>query len=96
MTNWIRADVKRSTGRTRHFLAEMVGDTPVPQKEMPIPAWVEIRDHDGSFYLMYFDADGNYLTNTWHQTSEQAKHQAEFEFGISADEWEPIPASDSQ
>ncbi len=86
----LKADVKGSTGRTKHYLATMVGDTPVPTKEFPIPAWVEISEEGEAFFLSYFNADGSFLTDTWHETLERAKKQAAFEFGIAADEWQEI------
>ena len=91
----LRADVKGSTGRTTHYLATVVDDTPVPTKELPIPAWVEISEENEAFFLSYFDADGTFLTDTWHETLEKAKKQANFEFGITADEWREVLARDS-
>ena len=38
-----------------------------------------------NFYLFGCDADWNTLTDTWHETLENAKEQAEFEYeGVTA------------
>lgn len=86
----LRAAVKQSTGKTKQAVAEFVQGKPVPVKSLPVPAWVEISEEDGSFYLLHFDAEGTCFADTWHPTLEDAKRQAEFEFGISAAEWTSV------
>jgi hypothetical protein len=49
---------------------------------------VEIQPADGAFFLLYLDEHGDCLTDTWHQTLEQAKAQARHEFGIGEDDWD--------
>jgi hypothetical protein len=51
---------------------------------------VTIEPAADAFYLFYFDADGRCLTDTWHQTLEAAKAQAQFEFEITDEEWERL------
>jgi hypothetical protein len=92
MTMRLRATVKASTGNTRHTVGEFVSGKPVPVKTLPVPARVEISEEAGAFYLLHFDAQGTCFADTWHQTLEEAKRQAEFEFGISAGEWIPVPS----
>jgi hypothetical protein len=41
----------------------------------------------GGFYLFYCDSDWNALTDTWHQTVDQAKAQAEFEYEGIHSQW---------
>jgi hypothetical protein len=41
---------------------------------------------DSGFFLFHLCADGS-GTDTWHQTLDDAFHQAEFEFKVSRDEW---------
>ena len=38
------------------------------------------------FYLMHICEDGR-AADTWHETIDDALHQAEFEFGVRADDW---------
>jgi hypothetical protein len=55
-------------------------------------AWVEIEAADGACYLFYFDANGNCLTDTWHETVERAKAQAQFEFETDEGDWKDVDA----
>lgn len=41
---------------------------------------------DEGFYLIYYDSNGNELTDTYHNTITDAEKQAEFEFEIEG--WE--------
>lgn len=41
----------------------------------------------GSFFLIRFSSDGQEVGDTWHQSVEDAKHQAAFEFGDSLGDW---------
>jgi hypothetical protein len=38
------------------------------------------------FYLLHLCADGR-GTDTWHENLADALHQADFEFGVTPDEW---------
>ncbi len=83
----LRARVKRITGATRHL---------ANGSEFPPPAFVEIVEvNDGGrsagFHLEYFDANGEFMTDTWHPTLPEAKAQATYEFETAEDEWMPIP-----
>jgi hypothetical protein len=57
---------------------------------MPVPSELRIVRHDGQqgFWLLYCDASGQELTDTWHQTLEDALHQAEFEFTVKPAHWD--------
>jgi hypothetical protein len=68
----------------------MVNEKPVPVECLPVPAWVEISKVDGAFYLSHFDSEGVCFADTWHQTLDEAKGQAEFEFAISDNKWTTI------
>jgi len=46
--------------------------------------------HDGIFINRYME-NGSWVGDTWHKTIEEAKHQAEFEFGVKTDAWEEVP-----
>jgi hypothetical protein len=89
----MRATVIRATGKTKHTLGEFVAGKPIPITTLPIPAWVEISEEEGAFYLLHFDANGTSIADTWHQTLEEAKRQAEFEFGIAKGEWTVVPSA---
>ena len=46
------------------------------------------RDTEDEFYLFYCDRKWNVITDTCHQSLDDAKSQAAFEFGGVADAWE--------
>jgi len=41
-----------------------------------------------SYYLFYCDENGREVTDTLHDTVEEAQSQAEWEFGVTPEEWE--------
>lgn len=68
------------TGRTRHY----VGLTPVPPpKSLQI---IRYADSDG-MYLIHFDSHGEELTDTFHESLEDAMAQAMWEFSVDPGEW---------
>lgn len=42
---------------------------------------------DNGYYLLYIDCNGNEITDTYHETINQAFEQASYEFNIKNDEW---------
>ena len=80
----IRAKINASKNRTRHLKLE--GGVVAPIGGF---SFVEVvPDGEGAFLLVYLDSEGRELADTWHATVEDAKAQAEFEFGITTDEWQ--------
>ncbi len=71
------------TGNTRHYRDGGL---------LPPPVGLEIAWYPGEtgYYLFYLDGSGDVQTDTWHQTLEDAMHQAEFEFRVKPDEWEAL------
>jgi hypothetical protein len=71
------------TGRTQHFRD---GTT------LPSPHRLRITSFEGDpgFYLLYLDEAGRELTDTYHDTLEQAFEQAQWEFGVLPTEWSII------
>lgn len=70
----------RPTGKTRHFDGN---ELLPPPKELRIVQY----SSDPGYYLLYCDESGNQITDTYHFSVKDAMDQAEFEFGITADEW---------
>jgi len=42
---------------------------------------------DAGYYLIHFAETGEELTDTYHDSCQQAMEQAEFEFGITESDW---------
>ena len=71
-------DRHRATGNCRQLID---GKPQGPARGLAICQY----DGEDVFYLFGCDAEWNTLTDTWHQTLEDALQQAEFEYeGVSA------------
>jgi hypothetical protein len=72
-----------SPGRTQHSLSDSDGVRPFP----PFTSLAITRyGEDPGYYLMHI-CDENLGTDTWHETLEDALHQAEWEFDVRPEEW---------
>jgi hypothetical protein len=72
----------RPTGKTRHYL----GTAQVPPAAML--NIVKYPDDEG-FYLLHIDEDGNEIADTYHDSLEAAKQQANWEYSVRVEEWKP-------
>ena len=79
VVQWTMIDERhRPTKNTRHIVAGV---------EQGPARGLAICQHEGedAYYLFGCDAEWNTLTDTWHQSLEEALEQAEFEYeGVSA------------
>ncbi len=59
---------------------------------MSTPAMLKIAKFEGDtgYYLYYCDSSGVEMTDTWHESLEKAMEQAEFEFQVAKQDWEPV------
>ncbi len=48
---------------------------------------LEITEEDGAFLLFSFDATGQCRGDTWHQTEDEAKRQAQVQYGVPPGAW---------
>lgn len=72
---------KDAKGRTKHT---------INGEPMAAPSQLQISQIDGDpgFYLFYCDAKGNEMNDAYFDTLEQAMEQAQWEFGVSAGDWQ--------
>jgi hypothetical protein len=70
----------RYTGNTRQVVAGVLLG---PANGLAICQY----DGESAFYLFGCDADWNSLSDTWHETLEDAKEQAEFEYEETSQTW---------
>jgi hypothetical protein len=54
---------------------------------MPDPSIVEMCVSDEGYYLIRHTESGEFAGDTWHETREDALHQAEFEYGGRIASW---------
>ena len=80
----LRAVVREVTGNTRH-LWHGAEASPFPD-----PIAVEIVEEEGAFFLFRLDESGECIADTWHETVEAAKAQAEFEYKIKNGDWREV------
>jgi hypothetical protein len=83
----LRADVRRATGRTVHYVAGREDST---IRVAPLPTWVEIRQEDAGVFLLRHTADSVCVADTWHESIDAAKRQAHLEYEIDETEWHRI------
>src|SRR6202047_3181974 len=75
-----------SPGRTVHRISDSKGIRSFPPfKSLVIAHYPEST----GYYLFHLCADGP-GTDTWHDSLEDALHQADYEFEVKPDEWEDI------
>lgn len=48
---------------------------------------VRIEPCDNAYYLFRLDAGGHTIADTWHQSIQEAKKQAKFEYEIQEGDW---------
>jgi hypothetical protein len=51
------------------------------------PFRLDIAYLGDGYYLLHYDIDGNELTDTCHDTEDEAFRQAEYEYGIKKTDW---------
>lgn len=72
-----------STKRTTHLVLGEILSTPASLQVAKYPG-------DRGYYLLYFDAEGQELTDTYHENLRAALSQAEWEYGVQPHEWERV------
>lgn len=77
----------QSTGVTRHYFGAPDGT----RVEVPRPISLQVVQYPGdgsNAYLFYRDESGEEMTDTYHDSVEDAFEQARAEFGVLRDEWD--------
>ena len=71
------------TGKTEHRYG--IG-------KLPCPTHLKILQYagDNGFYLLYFDKEDQEMTDTYHDSMAKAIKQANWEFGLTIDDWESM------
>ena len=72
-----------STGKTVHISGG---------EELHAPSKLQITQYpdDKGYYLIYLDSSGDEMTDTYHDTIEEAMEQAKWEFNVTVDDWEIV------
>lgn len=78
------------TIETGHFVIDEASKPAHKEILSSIPIYI-IEEKAGSFFLNNYDENGTWIGDTWHPNIQEAKHQAEFEYGNLIDNWKEIP-----
>lgn len=89
----LRAKVRDVLEPPANYIGMIEDGEPAPVERLPDPDWLEISEEDGAFFLYYLDAELQCFADTWHQTLESAKREAEIGFGIRPEEWTEVKPS---
>lgn len=93
MSAWFAfVDRSRLTEPTRQFLglpAELAGGT--PPTPMSDPDVVVLAATSDGPMLFRYTARGEFAGDTWHESLEDAKAQAEAEYGSALGDWQDVP-----
>jgi hypothetical protein len=89
----LRAKVREVLEPPANYIGTIEDGEPAPVERLPDPDWLEISEEDGAFFLYYLDAELKCFADTWHQTLESAKREAEIGFGIRSEEWTEVKLS---
>jgi hypothetical protein len=82
-----------TTTKVKHYLGlppELTGGHDTRQ-EMGSPAYLVIEAESDGIYLYRYDNQGNEVGDTWHRNVDDAKHQADYEYGDLIEEWRDVP-----
>lgn len=90
MSNRLQAIVHSATERTSHEVGILGPHSLETTYDLPAAVRVEIVTADDGIFLIRYDKDGEFCGDTWHQSIDEAKEQAYFEFNISANDWNAV------
>jgi hypothetical protein len=68
-------------------MLDSAGQEQHPHSQSKQAVMLEIAEEDGAFLLFSFDATGQCVGDTWHQTEDEAKRQAHALYGVPVDAW---------
>jgi hypothetical protein len=90
----MKAIVRCDTGKVKHWYGTIENGEARKVSPIECASTVEIVESDGAFYLLRRNAKGECLTDTWHQTKEEAMRQAELEFDVRSEDWKSSEESE--
>ena len=79
--------------RTKHYLGmppELTGGID-HRREMPIASVLIIEEKQDGIFLFRYTTDRQFVGDTWHQSLDDAKDQAEWEFSGHLSDWSVVP-----
>jgi hypothetical protein len=95
MTNILYARIAPSArpSPVRHYSGlppEVTGGVD-DRTELPRATLVVLNSTTEGVFLYRYDANGEFVTDTWHASIEDAKEQARFEYEDALEVWKDVP-----
>jgi hypothetical protein len=88
----INADAAEpKVGHFRGLPPELTGGQD-DRERLPGPRVVVIKEDPDGIFLYRYTEDGSVVGDTWHQSVDEAKEQASFEYGELLNEWREVPS----
>lgn len=86
-------EVSSSSPRTIHFEGLPAGllENQEEPRTLPSPDVLVIEETSDGVFLYRYDREGEFGGDTWHESIEEAKEQAGFEYGDLVEEWREVP-----
>jgi formamidopyrimidine-DNA glycosylase len=87
--------MNRSLGNAINFrgLPPEISGKPDSRISLPTAEILLIAKKKSGIFLYHLTMEGTYITDSWHQTIEDAKRQAKFEFDNDPSNWKEVPDS---
>jgi hypothetical protein len=82
--------LKAKVRHYRGFPPELTGGEDL-REQMPPAAVLLIEPKPSGIFLFRFTANGQVVGDTWHETVEDAQHQATFEYENLVSDWIAVP-----
>src|SRR5688572_2036314 len=85
------------TPKVRHYwgMPPMDDGADDSRQLMPPALFLLIDENTDGVLLVRHSESGAFCGDTWHESIEDAKHQADYEFGTAVGEWIPVPEEES-
>ena len=90
--NWVKGEPRPELPTVQYggMPPELTGDQNL-REVLPWPRILLIEEKPDGIFLYRFAQDESYGGDTWHMSLEEAKEQAEYEYGESLGEWRDVP-----
>jgi len=88
---WVKDTEEERVGIHFQGLPQELAGVQEQRELLPWPRLLLIEEKPDGIFLVRFNSDGRCVGDTWHQTIEDAKHQANSEYSGLLTEWSDVP-----
>lgn len=87
MRRWVYRLPHATFGRALHTTRAGMGEV----RGLPPPRVLVIEERSEGFFIKRFTESGTFSGDTWHETFDDATHQATFEYDVPTARWVVVP-----